>query len=149
MAAAAAEAPATRAPSTLEDVYAAGVERYRANDYAAAAKLFSQMLESSSPSAQRPAALLYLARSERALGRCDRAIRAYETLVRSYGSAQQSAIALSEGVACFDQLGDKAGAHRFLEHASSVPSLSAQATKALHERAAAKPAASATPPARP
>jgi len=30
----------------------------------------------------------------------------YETLVRSYGSAQQSAVALSEGVACFDQLGD-------------------------------------------
>jgi TolA-binding protein/anti-sigma factor RsiW len=134
----AAAAPA--GPSSLEEVYAAGVERYRAADYAAAAKLFSQMLESSSPSAQRPAALLYLARSERALGRCDRAIRAYETLVRSYGSAQQSALALAEGVGCFDKLGDAAGAQRLLEHATSVPSLSAQATKALHDRSAGKPA---------
>jgi TolA-binding protein len=137
--AAPAPAAATASPSSLEDVYAAGVERYRAADYAAAAKLFSRMLESSSPSAQRPAALLYLARSERALGRCDRAIRAYETLVRSYGSAQQSALALAEGVGCFDKLGDAAGAQRLLEHATSIPSLSAQATKALHDRSAGKP----------
>jgi TolA-binding protein len=138
------------APVTIEDVYSAGVERYRAEDYTAAAQLFARMLESSAPSAQRAAALLYLARSERALGRCNRAIRAYETLVRSYGSAQQSAVALSEGVACFDQLQDAAGAQRLLEHATSVPSLSAQATKTLHDRsvkAADAPAgAKPTPP---
>jgi len=128
------------APVTLEAVFSAGVERYRAEDYTAAAQLFARMLESSAPSAQRAAALLYLARSERALGRCNRAIRAYETLVRSYGSAQQSAVALSEGVACFDQLGDGAGAQRLLEHATSVPSLSAQATKTLHDRSTGKPA---------
>lgn len=140
------------APVTLEDVFSAGVERYRAEDYTAAAQLFARMLESSAPSAQRAAALLYLARSERALGRCNRAIRAYETLVRSYGSAQQSAVALSEGVACFDQLGDAAGAQRLLEHATSVPSLSAQATKTLHDRSTTKPAdapAGAAQPTRP
>lgn len=133
------------AAATLEDVFAAGVERYRAEDYTAASQLFSRMLESSAPSAQRAAALLYLARSERALGHCDRAIRAYETLVRSYGSAQQSSIALSEGVACFDQLGDAAGAQRLLEHATSVPSLSAQATQRLHDRSTGKPAEPAAP----
>jgi tetratricopeptide (TPR) repeat protein len=133
------------APASLEDVYAAGVERYRAEDYTAAAQLFARMLESSAPSAQRAAALLYLARSERALGRCDRAIRAYETLVRSYGSAQQSSIALSEGIACYDQLGDAAGAQRLLEHATSVPSLSAQATQRLHDRSSVKPAEPAAP----
>jgi TolA-binding protein len=139
-------------PVTIEDVFSAGVERYRAEDYTAAAQLFARMLESSAPSAQRAAALLYLARSERALGRCNRAIRAYETLVRSYGSAQQSAVALSEGVACFDQLGDAAGAQRLLERATSVPSLSAQATKTLHDRSPSKPsdapagAAQPTPP---
>jgi tetratricopeptide (TPR) repeat protein len=136
---------ASRSPATLDDVFAAGVERYRAEDYTAAAQLFARMLESSAPSAQRAAALLYLARSERALGRCDRAIRAYETLVRSYGSAQQSAVALSEGVACYDQLGDAAGAQRLLEHATSVPSLSAQATEKLHDRSAAKSSAGAAP----
>ncbi len=129
------------APITLEDVFKAGVERYRAEDYAAAAQLFARMLESSAPSAQRAAALLYLARSERSLGRCDRAIRAYETLVRSYGSAQQSASALTEGVACYDQLSDGAGAARLLDHASSVPSLSVQATKMREDRGAAKPEA--------
>jgi TolA-binding protein len=135
--------PATFAPVALEEVFQAGVERYRAEDYAAAAQLFARMLESSAPSAQRAAALLYLARSERALGRCERAIRAYETLVRSYGSAQQSAIALSEGVACFDQIGDAAGAQRLLEHAMSVPSLSAQAQKTISERSSSEKAADA------
>ena len=101
------------------------------------------MLESSAPSAQRAAALLYLARSERALGRCDRAIRAYETLVRSYGSSQQSSSALSEGVACYDQLGNSAAATRLLEHANSVPSLSVQASKALQDRSSGAPAAPA------
>jgi tetratricopeptide (TPR) repeat protein len=115
-------------------MFQAGVERYRAEDYAAAAQLFARMLESTAPSGQRASALLYLARSERALGRCDRAIRAYETLVRSYGSAQQSASALPEGVACYDQLGDSAGAIRLLEHATSVPTLAALANKALHDR---------------
>jgi tetratricopeptide (TPR) repeat protein len=133
------------AAASLEDVYAAGVERYRSEDYTAAAQLFARMLESSAPSAQRAAALLYLARSERALGRCDRAIRAYETLVRSYGSAQQSSIALSEGIACYDQVGDAAGAQRLLEHATSVPSLSAQATQRLHDRSSVKPAEPAAP----
>lgn len=133
------------APTTIEDMYLAGVERYRAEDYVAASQLFARMLQSSAPSAQRAAALLYLARSERALGRCDKAIRAYETLVRSYGSAQQSSIALSEGVACYDQLGDSAGAQRLLEHATSVPSLSAQAMQRLHDRSPAKPAEPAAP----
>jgi hypothetical protein len=94
------------------------------------------MLESSAPSGQRAAALLYLGRSERAIGRCDRAIRAYETLVRSYGSAQQSSAALTEGVECYDRESDPAGAQRLLEHATSVPSLSTQATRALHDRTA-------------
>jgi tetratricopeptide (TPR) repeat protein len=144
-----AAATGSAVPKTIEDVFRAGVERYRADDFAAAAQLFSRMLESSAPSAQRAAALLYLARSERALGRCDRAIRAYETLVRSYGSAQQSASALSEGVACYDQLGNAAGATRLLEHASSVPSLSVQATKTLQDRSAGKPAAAPATAAEP
>ena len=151
---AAAAAPAAQAapaaPAGLEDVFEAGVERYRAEDYTAAAQLFARMLESNAPSGQRASALLYLARSERALGRCDRAIRAYETLVRSYGSAQQSASALPEGVACYDQLGDSAGAIRLLEHATSVPSLSALASKSLQDRRAGKPSAEgASAPAKP
>ncbi|HKU42316.1 MAG TPA: hypothetical protein VJR89_29360, partial [Polyangiales bacterium] len=130
-------AAAPAGPVGLDEMFQAGVERYRAEDYAGAAQQFARMLESSAPSGQRAAALLYLARSERALGRCDRSIRSYETLVRSYGSAQQSAAALTEAVECYDQLGDGAGAVRLLEHATSVPSLAAQAQKTLHERGAA------------
>jgi tetratricopeptide (TPR) repeat protein len=146
-ASAAAATPA--APVALEDMFQAGVERYRAEDYAAAAQLFARMLESTAPSGQRASALLYLARSERALGRCDRAIRAYETLVRSYGSAQQSASALPEGVACHDQLGDSAGAIRLLEHATSVPTLAALASKALQDRGAGKSPDATSAPAKP
>jgi TolA-binding protein len=127
-----AAAPATTA--SLEDIFKAGLERYRTGDYVAAVQLLSRMLESSAPSGQRAPALLYLARSERALGRCDRAIRAYETLVRSYGSSQQSAAALLEGVECYDRLGEPVGAQRLLEHATSVPLLATQASRALHER---------------
>lgn len=137
-AAAPAEASGSSAAS-LEAIFKAGLERYRSGDYAAAVQLLSRMLESSAPSGQRAPALLYLARSERALGRCDRAIRAYETLVRSYGSSQQSLAAMLEGVECYDRVGEPMAAQRLLEHATSVPSLAAQATRALQERGVSSP----------
>lgn len=130
------DAPGSSAAS-LEAIFKAGLERYRSGDFDAAVQLLSRMLESSAPSGQRAPALLYLARSERALGRCDRAIRAYETLVRSYGSSQQSLAAMLEGVECYDRLGEPLAAQRLLEHATSVPSLAAQATRALQERGVA------------
>jgi lipopolysaccharide biosynthesis regulator YciM len=95
--------------------------------------------------AEQARALLYLARSERALGQCERAVDSYTTLVRSHPAMSEALAALREGVACYDRLSEPGHAQRLLEEAASTPALAAGARSLLVQRAAASGRKSGSP----
>ena len=113
---------------------AAGLAHYRAREYALASPLFSRALVSASSSSEEAMTLLYLARAERALGHCDRAIDSYTTLVRVHAAKAEALAALREGVACYDQLSEPGLAQHLLEQAASMPELSVGARSLLSQR---------------
>jgi len=116
---------------------AAGLAHYRAREYALATPLFSRALVSATSSSEEAMTLLYLARAERALGHCERAVSSYATLVRVHPAQAEALAALREGVACYDQLAEPARAQHLLEHATQTPELSAGARSLLSQRASA------------
>jgi tetratricopeptide (TPR) repeat protein len=124
-------AGAASAKSDLE----AGLTHFHAREYASAAPLLARAAVVSSD-AEQARALLYLARSERALGHCERAVDSYNTLVRSHPAMSEALAALREGVACYDHLAEPGRAQRLLEQAASTPALAAGARSLLVQRAA-------------
>ena len=130
---------ATDGKSDLE----AGLTHFHARDYAAAAPLLTRALSAASSDAEQARALLYLARSERALGHCDRAVESYTTLVRSHSALSEALPALREGVGCYDRLAEPARAQQLLERAVSTPALAAGARSLIVQRAAASGSAAA------
>jgi hypothetical protein len=122
---------------------AAGLAHYRAREYALATPLFSRALVSASSSSEEAMTLLYLARAERALGHCDRAVNSYTTLVRVHAAKAEALAALREGVACYDQLAEPAVAQHLLEQAAATPELSVGARSLLSQRTTAAPRKSA------
>jgi hypothetical protein len=116
---------------------AAGLAHYRAREYALATPLFSRALVSATSGAEEAMTLLYLARAERALGHCERAVHSYATLVRVHPAKAEAPAALREGVGCYDQLAEPGQAQRLLEQASSTPELATGARSLLMQRASA------------
>jgi Tfp pilus assembly protein PilF len=103
------------------------MQHYRAREYALATPLFSRALISASASHDQTTALLYLARAERALGHCDRAVNSYDTLVHIHPGKIEARAALREAVVCYTKLGEPQRAHRLLEHAAATPQLESSA----------------------
>lgn len=127
----------TEAAQSHESDLAAGLALYRAREYALATPLFSRALVSATSGAEEAMTLLYLARAERALGHCERAVNSYATLVRVHPAKAEALAALREGVGCYDQLAEPAEAQRLLEQASSTPELATGARSLLVQRASA------------
>ncbi|HEX4355708.1 MAG TPA: hypothetical protein VHZ95_22430, partial [Polyangiales bacterium] len=69
----------------------------------------------------------YLARTERALGHCDRAVNSYDTLVRVHPGRPEAKSALHEAVSCYERLSQPGKVWRLLEQASQTRELSAEA----------------------
>lgn len=115
----------------------AGLTHFHARDYAAATPLLARALSAAGSDADQARALLYLARSERALGHCDRAVESYTTLVRAHPALSEALPALREGVACYDRLAEPSRAQQLLEQAVSTPALAAGARSLIVQRAAA------------
>jgi cytochrome c-type biogenesis protein CcmH/NrfG len=113
----------------------AGLVHYHAHEYAEATPLFSRALVGASTSAEQAMTLLYLARAERALGHCDRAVNSYATLVRVHPKKAEAAAALREGVACYDDMSEPARAQHLLEQAATAPGLAVDARRILAQRA--------------
>jgi hypothetical protein len=105
----------------------AAMQHYRAREYALATPLFSRALISATASRDQTTALLYLARAERALGHCDRAVNSYDTLVHIHPGKIEARAALREAVVCYTKLGEPERAHRLLEHAAATPQLESSA----------------------
>jgi len=103
------------------------MQHYRAREYALATPLFSRALISATSSSDQTKALLYLARAERALGHCDRAVNSYDTLVHIHPSRGEARAALREAVACYTRLGEPGRAERLLQHAAATPQLETSA----------------------
>ncbi len=106
--------PATAPDGTgsVSALYARALERYRAGDYSSARSLLEALLARSDLGKERSSALLYQARSLRALGRCDLAVAPYAALASRYLGTAEAAAAVREGAACYEVLGqsDKAAA---------------------------------------
>ena len=136
MAAGAEPDPAENARRHKSDL-TAGLAHYRAREYALAAPLFSRALISASSGAEEAMTLLYLARAERALGHCERAVNSYATLVRVHPAKAEALAALREGMGCYDQLAEPGQAQRLLEQATSTPELATGARSLLLQRASA------------
>jgi tetratricopeptide (TPR) repeat protein len=112
----------------------AGLVHYHAREYAAATPLLSRALVSAG-GADQAMTLLYLARAERALGHCDRAVNSYATLVRVHSKKVEAAAALREGVACYDDMAEPEHAQHLLEQAATTASLGGDARRLLAQRA--------------
>jgi tetratricopeptide (TPR) repeat protein len=112
----------------------AGLVHYNARQYSAATPLLSRALITTNSEADRVKSLLYLARAERALGHCERAVNSYSTLVRVHAARSEAEPALREGVACFDQLAEPGHAEQLLEQAANAPSLAATARSLAAQR---------------
>lgn len=129
----------TRAPQPEHELknsqdLAAGLVHYRAREYAQATPLLSRALVVSTTDAEQAMTLLYLARAERALGHCDRAVNSYATLVRVHSGKSEASAALREGVACYDDLSEPSHAQHLLEQAATTRSLAADARTLLAQR---------------
>jgi hypothetical protein len=130
-----------------KDDLASALQHYRAHEYALATPLFSRALLNRAAGADEATALLYLARSERALGHCDRAVNSYDALVRTHPGRSEAKAALHEAVSCYDQLAQHGRSWKLLEQASQTRELGAEARSISAQRAAAsghKPATSPT-----
>jgi hypothetical protein len=103
------------------------MQHYRAREYALATPLFSRALVGATSSSDETKALLYLARAERALGHCDRAVNSYDTLVRIHPGKAEARAALREAVACYTRLGEAGRGQRLLDHAAETPELATSA----------------------
>jgi tetratricopeptide (TPR) repeat protein len=112
----------------------AGLLHYNAKQYSAATPLLSRALITTKSEADRAKTLLYLARAERALGHCERAVNSYATLVRVHSTRTEAEPALREGVACFDQLAQPGHAEQLLEQAADTPGLAAAARSLSAQR---------------
>jgi anti-sigma factor RsiW len=135
----AADANPPHAPANAESSHdlEAGISYYRARDYAQATPLLSRALVGSSTSSEQATTLLYLARAERALGHCDRAVNSYSTLVRVHSTKTEASAALREGVACYDDMAEPGHAQHLLEQAAGTRSLAADARSLLAQRSGA------------
>jgi tetratricopeptide (TPR) repeat protein len=138
------DAPAVAASSAIHvdpyprnDIEAALVH-YHAGEYAEATPLFSRALISAAGDADQAQALLYLARAERALGHCDRAVNSYATLVRVHPGRTEAQAALREGVACYDRMAEHAHAQHLLQQAANSPELAGDARSLLAQRGNAR-----------
>lgn len=116
----------------------AGLEHYRAREYARATPLLSRALAGSVTGSEQAMTLLYLARAERALGHCDRAVNSYATLVRVHSAKSEASAALREGVACYDDMSEPGHAQHLLEQAASNRSLGADARTLMAQRSGAR-----------
>jgi TolA-binding protein len=141
----------TRTQPRREPDLEAGLAHYRSREYAQATPLFSRALSTVTAAPSLAQALLYLARSERALGHCDRAVTSYETLVHAHPGRQEAQAALREGVSCYDRLSEPARAQHLLDAAATTPelasgarSLQAQRTPGAHKTAGTAKRASAS-----
>jgi tetratricopeptide (TPR) repeat protein len=110
------------------------LQHYQAREYALSTPLFSRALITATSPADQAKALLYLARAERALGHCDRAVNSYATLVRVHPGKGEALAALREGVACYDRLAEPGRAQRLLEQAASSSELATGARSLLSQR---------------
>jgi hypothetical protein len=119
-----------------EDLVSA-LQHYRAHEYALATPLFSRALLSTASGADEATALLYLARAERALGHCDRAVNSYDTLVRMHPGRAEAKAALHEAVTCYDRLAQHGRSWKLLEQASQTRELGPEARSISAQRAAA------------
>jgi tetratricopeptide (TPR) repeat protein len=126
----------------------AGIVHFRAREYAQATPLLSRALARATNSAEQAMTLLYLARAERAVGHCDRAVNSYAALVRVHSGMAEAQAALREGVACYDELSEPARAQHLLEQAVATRSLAAGARSLLAQRASGnrKPSTSSATP---
>lgn len=136
-------APNKGEPTDLE----AAMQYYRAKEYALATPLFSRALVGATSSSDETTALLYLARAERALGHCDRAVNSYDTLVHIHHGKPEAKVALREAVACYTRNGDYGKAQRLLEYALQTPQLEREARSVMTAYPAFARKASGTPPA--
>ena len=118
----------------------AALVHYHAHEYAQATPLFSRAIVGATNGSELAMTLLYLARSERALGHCERAVNSYSTLVRVHSERAESLAALREGVACYDSMSSPGRAQHLLEQAATNRSLSAAARSLLTQRAGRKSA---------
>ena len=113
----------------------AALVHYHAHEYAQATPLFSRAVVGATHGTELAMTLLYLARSERALGHCERAVNSYTTLVRAHSEHAEALAALREGVACYDIMSSPGRAQHLLEQAAATRSLSAAARSLLIQRA--------------
>jgi tetratricopeptide (TPR) repeat protein len=118
-----------------KDDLASALQHYRAHEYALATPLFSRALLSTASPADQATALLYLARSERAVGHCDRAVNSYDTLVRMHPGRVEAKAALHEAVGCYDRLAQHGRSWKLLEQASQTRELAAEARSISAQRA--------------
>jgi tetratricopeptide (TPR) repeat protein len=134
---------ATHAEAYPRSDIEAALVHYHAGEYAQATPLFSRALISAASDSDQAQALLYLARAERALGHCDRAVNSYSTLVRVHPGRAEAQAALREGVACYDHMAEHARAQHLLQQAAGSPELAKDARSLLAQRGnARKPVAS-------
>ncbi|HEY2735073.1 MAG TPA: zf-HC2 domain-containing protein [Polyangiales bacterium] len=112
------------------------MQHYHAHEYAQATPLFSHALLNNNSPADEASALLYLARTERALGHCDRAVNSYDTLVRVHPGRPEAKDALHEAVSCYERLSQPGKVWRLLEQASQTRDLSAEARSISSQRSA-------------
>jgi tetratricopeptide (TPR) repeat protein len=129
-----------------QDDLASALQHYRAHEYALATPLFSRALLSTASPADEATALLSLARSERAVGHCDRAVNSYDTLVRMHPGRVEAKAALHEAVSCYDRLAQHGRIWKLLQQASQTRELASEARSISAQRAgsSAHKAATAT-----
>jgi hypothetical protein len=125
--------PSAAAKSIQKSDLDTAMQHYRAREYALATPLFSRALVGATSSSDETKALLYLARAERALGHCDRAVNSYDTLVRIHPGKMEARAALREAVACYTRLGEPGRAQRLLDHAAETPQLATSARNIIAE----------------
>jgi tetratricopeptide (TPR) repeat protein len=117
-----------------KDDLATALQHYRAHEYALATPLFSRALLSTASPSDEATALLYLARSERAVGHCDRAVNSYDTLVRVHPGRVEAKAALHEAVSCYDRLAQHGRSWKLLEQAAQTRELGSEARSISAQR---------------
>jgi hypothetical protein len=93
--------------------------------------------------ANRAGVLLFLARSERALGQCPAAVTRYEPLILRQPTAPEALHALPEAVGCYDQMGRRDAADSLLRRAAVLPALTTRARSLQQARQASAASADA------
>jgi hypothetical protein len=122
--------------------YAAALERFRAGDYRTARDMLRTLMVQDDL-ANRAGVLLFLARSERALGQCPAAVTRYEPLILRQPTAPEALHALPEAVGCYDQMGRRDAADSLLRRAAVLPALTTRARSLQQARQASAASADA------